>query len=202
MVMPRNANAGFTLVELLIALSIMGMVSAFAVPLVIGAQQAVKLNAIGKESASMVSAAYMQYLLSYNMGSGVTGGAFTPYMNYASIDTTSTSALDDSPAYGARDCTASNPCLRMHNGSIIQYEGTYNFGGTGSGQALFFFVDPDGSYSGTTWGTAGNGKALRIALKYSGRVTSMGASEVTLCNSSYCLGAGSGWDPSWFSWSP
>jgi len=191
---------GFTLVELLIALSIMGTVSAFTIPKILMAQQSTTMNSTAKEAASMVSAAYSKYMLDYNMSAGTTAGALTQYMNYVSFDTTTASALDDSPGFGARSCSAANPCLRLANGAILNYEASYSFGGTGSGQALFFFVDPDGSYSSSTWGTGGNGKSVRIALKYSGRVTTMGASEVDLCNSSYCLGTGSGWDPAWFSW--
>ena len=195
----RRAS-GFTLAELLIAMAIMGTVSAFTIPKIVSAQQASTMNSTAKQAASMVSAAFSKYQMDYSIGSGTTAGVLTQYMNYVKFDTTTTSALDDSPGFGGRDCTATNPCLRLSNGAIVQYEGSYSFGGTGSGQALFFFVDPDGSYSSSTWGTTANGKALRIALKYSGRVTSMGASEMTLCNSSYCLGTGSGWDPSWFSW--
>jgi hypothetical protein len=158
------------------------------------------MSSSGRQSIGLISAAYTRYLIDYSVSSAVTPGALTPYMNYVSVDTTTSSALDDSPTFGSRSCSASAPCLRMHDGSIIQYEATGSFGGTGSGQALFFFIDPDGSYSSTTTGTATNGKALRVAVKYSGRITSMGASEVNLCNSIYCLGTGSAWDPSWFSW--
>lgn len=195
-----KSSGGFTLVELLIALAIMGTISAFTIPKVIAVQQSTSMNSVAKETASMVSAAFSKYQLDYNISSSTTGGALTPYMNYVKVDTATTGALDDSPGFGSRSCSNANPCLRLANGALLQYESGASFGGTGSGQALFFFLDPDGSYSNSTYGSNGNGKAVRIAIKYSGRITTMGASEMDLCNSSYCLGASSAWDPSWFNW--
>ena len=64
--MPKGLNSGFTLAELLIALLILGEISTFTIPKIIYSQQNQKYNAIAKESAAMISAAYQQYQYSGN----------------------------------------------------------------------------------------------------------------------------------------
>lgn len=71
------------------------------------------------------------------------------------------------------------------------------WGGTATNNAMLFYIDPDGVYSGTTNGV---GKTLEIALYYNGQIRTRG----TLVNPTVS-GDGSrtpdtSLDPPWFSW--
>jgi prepilin-type N-terminal cleavage/methylation domain-containing protein len=190
---PHN---GFTLAELLIVLTILGEISAFTIPKIIYAQQNQANMAKAKEAIGMLSSAYQQVQLSGSVSASTTADTLTPYFNYVVADS-SGSLIDDSPGYGSRTCNSGGPCLRLHNGAILQYEAGTSFSGTGTGNALFYFIDPDGVYSGST---NGNNKSVRITVFYNGRISSLGQGSGSICNSSYCLTASSGWDPSWFGW--
>lgn len=188
---------GFTLAELLIALAILGEIATFTIPKILNSQQQSQNNAVAREAFSMISGAYSTYTLNNTLAATTTPDDLAQYLNYVSVDTGGTAQIDDSPGFGAKTCNAGNPCYRLHNGAILQYEaGTY-FNGTGSTNVLFFFLDPDGAYSGSTSGT---GKSLRIVLHYNGRITSMGKETGSVSNNAYTLGASSLWDPDWFSW--
>ena len=191
-----KGSQGFTLAELLIALTILGEISAFTIPKILSAQQNQTNMAKTKEAIGMVSAAYQQLQLSGTVTSATTADSITPYLNYVAMDT-SGSLIDDSPTFTSRTCNAGGPCLRLHNAAVLQYESGTSFAGTGSGNVLFYFIDPDGVYSGSS---SGNNKSVRITVYYNGRISSLGQGSGSLCNSSYCLGASPAWDPSWFIW--
>lgn len=188
---------GFTLAELLIALAILGLIATFSIPKILNAQQQSQNQAVAKEAFSIISGAYSVYKANNTLSASTTPDTLTQYLNYVSVDTGGTRQIDDSPGFGARTCNAGNPCYILHNGAILQYEAGTFFNGTGSTNVLFFFLDPDGEYSGSI---NGNGKSVRIVLHYDGRITSMGQETVTVGNNAYTLGASSLWDPDWFSW--
>jgi prepilin-type N-terminal cleavage/methylation domain-containing protein len=155
--MKRKA-IGFTLAELLIALAILGVIATFTIPKIIGAAGNGQNTAIAKEAASMVSGAFSTYQLSNTLASGTTGGALTQYMNYVTID--SSTATTMVPA-----CSATTPCIKLHNGGILQYGTANSFGGTATTNALYFNLDPDGAGAATT---------ASFVQYYNGRLTTAG----------------------------
>jgi len=165
-----RSSQGFTLAELLIALTILGEISAFTIPKIISAQQNQMNMAKTKETIGMLSAAYQQVQLSGAVTSATTADSLAPYLNYVTMDT-SGSVIDDSPGFTSRACNSSGPCLRLHNGAVLQYEAGTSFSGTGPGNVLFYFIDPDGVYSGSS---SGNNKSVRIMVYYNGRISSLG----------------------------
>jgi len=195
------AKKGFTLAELLISLVILGEIATFTIPKLLTSQQNNQSNAIAKEAAGTLSTALMQYKFLNTLSSSTSCSDLTPYLNYLKIDT---STIIDSEAGGTSlDCsTAGTACFRLHNGAML-WNGTTNvdFGGTSSLNAIYFLVDPDGKYSGTT---NGPGKSLKIYLYTSGRVAtwaSINNSTVTHeWGNYYTTNPDATRDPTWFSW--
>ncbi len=181
---PQNAFSpfqGFTLAELLIALAILGVIATFTIPKILAAQQDQSYNAKAKEAAAMVSTAYQKHLLSGQLSTSSSMMSLSQYMNYLSVDTTST--IDTYQTSTTRACTGWT-CLRLHNGAVIRHGGN-PFGTTTGG--VWFDVDPDGQVTDGT--TNGPGKAVQFALRYNGRITTLGVQS-----------GDPAVDPPWFSW--
>jgi prepilin-type N-terminal cleavage/methylation domain-containing protein len=171
-------SPGFSLVEVLITLGLIGILAAFTVPKVLGSPnstQSSKYNAVLKDGANAVLAAYEQYrLTNTNVPSTFSMAALTPYLNYVKLDTT---ILIDSEQGGTSlNCADTNQqCLLLHNGGILWHQKTnVQFGGTSDTNAIYFLFDPDGKYSNTT---NGPGKSVRLQLYRDGRITTIGTAR-------------------------
>jgi len=182
---------GFTLAELLIALMILGEIATFTIPKILTTQQSQRFNAIVKEDLASLAAAHQLLYASGQLNSGLTSGAFSQYLNYVSIDTSS--SIDDAYGYaGSQTCTASQPCAKLANGSIIMFPNC-TFGGTGANSNVVeTFIDPDGRVT-NGGGATTDGKAVRAFVYYSGRTVSW--SGVASGTASSCYGWGAGTDP-------
>lgn len=188
-------SRGFTLVELLIALTILGEIAAFSIPKVINAQQRGTWNAEGKEAVSTIATVYQTYKLN-NLTTASTGTTdLTPYFNYIKLN--SSGLVDHVTGQTSLDCSVQT-CYQLHNGGTLVFGGS-TFGATNSTNYIHFFFDPDSRYSGTT---NGQGKAITLILYFNGRVAT-GADRRT-GDITYLGGSPQNWgpDPStdWFSW--
>lgn len=198
---PRNpAKAlGFTLAEVLIALAILGEIATFTIPKVINAQQNQSYNAKAKEAAGMVTAAFQIAQTEGTISSASTFSDLTGYMNYLAVDTTT--IIDDAQNRGSYTCGSNNAanCLKLHNGAILRYGNlsNYSFGGTNATNAIWFLVDPDGTYSGTTNGA---GKAVEFWIYYNGRISTIGTINPNTCCAFFCRNPTPAEDPPWLSW--
>ena len=178
---------GFTLAELLIALLILGVVATFTIPKVLQSQQSSQYKSNALEVASMISGAYDAYRQQNTVTVNTSMADLTPYMNYVARN--STTPIDQDPFWGATfPCTGAYICLKLHNGGTIIARSDINFGETAATNAIWAEFDPDS-------------KAVQFSLFWgSGRLSSMGTQNGTVCNSGACIPAGSGLDPAWFSW--
>lgn len=148
--MTKQAQQGFTLAELLISLAILGVIATFTIPTLIGVSTAAKEKSIAKEAASMVAGAASSYLLNSSVSASTKGADFIQFMNYVTVDTTTNySAGANQTGTALQQCSATLPCLKLHNGGILQYDTAMTMGGTSSTNAVYFNFDPDGT------GTAG-----------------------------------------------
>ena len=189
--LPAGFLKGFTLAELLIALAILGVIATFTIPKILSAQQDGRNNAIAKEDLAAFAQAFQQYQLSGSLTANTYPKDLTPYLNYVSVSTSGT--IDDRPPNaGALTCTVAAPCLKMHNGSIIQPLSEY-FNGTSSLNAVSFTIDPDGTYTGKA-------DSLRILLYYNGKMTDRNNCLTGTLNSGTGCGPISNGNPTWFSW--
>jgi prepilin-type N-terminal cleavage/methylation domain-containing protein len=199
--LPRcSKNSGFTLAELLIALLIVGEIATFTIPKVITSQQNNTYNARAKEAAATVAAAYQKYLLTNGASTSIGIEELTQYLNYLKADTAT--VIDGKQTQGSETCGAgtAQTCLRLHSGAMLRYgrSSAYYFGGSNTTNAIWFDIDPDGAYSGTT---NGSGKAIEFWLYYNGRLSSYATINSNTChNGSTCVNPNSAYDPSWFSW--
>src|SRR5688572_4288913 len=119
-VLPRKFAKAFTLSELLIALAILGVIATFTIPKVLQAQQNNQFKAIGKETAGMMSDAFMQYKLQNTVQSTMESKNLTPFLNYVVFDTASQIDREQTLA-GSTTCDNTSPCIRLHNGSKIMF---------------------------------------------------------------------------------
>lgn len=190
-------KSGFTLAELLIALAILGVIATFTIPKVLNSSQNSEWNAIAKETVSMISGAYSSYKLNNTVSSVTNQNDLTPFMNFVRVDTIS--VIDSSEGLDTLNCggTATRLCLVLHNGSYLRFNTQQAMGGTNTTNALRFWLDPDGVYSGSINGA---GKSLEIYLYYNGRITTRANIETNTCDALNCYNPNINREPVWFSW--
>jgi prepilin-type N-terminal cleavage/methylation domain-containing protein len=186
---------GFTLAELLIALAILGVIATFTIPKVLQSQADGKYNAIAKEAAGFVYAAYGQATLQ-GFNQNLQTRQLTPYLNYVKFDTTS--VIDSHYGSGTRPCDNNQPCILLHNGARVQLTQNY-FNGTANTNAIWFRVDPDGKET-VTGSTTSPGKSVNFFIYANGRLTTGGGCLTGTTYDAGVVPCGSGDDPPWFSW--
>jgi len=196
-----KSNTAFSLVELLITLALLGVIAAMCVPPLFSSpatRSNAKYTALARDTAVMVASAYEQYKFANgSVAAGTTFGAFTPYMSYLKVDNTTTI---DSYSTGTNVSCATYSCLKLHNGAMLLYNSTWNFNGTNTTNANFFYIDPDGVQTDAT--TNGPGKALVLWLQYDGSMHSWGTLPATIAFSTGSapgtVSATPSYDPAWF----
>jgi prepilin-type N-terminal cleavage/methylation domain-containing protein len=165
----------FTLAELLIAIAILGILAAFAIPKILEAQSNAKYSAIIREDAAAIAGAY-QVLIKQHGGnpSTITREDIAQFLNYTALlnsgETIDRPYWPEVPYTGMGEtCDVSSPCLKMHNGSLMKLYGysTQTFcDASDNSSILEFYVDPDGEASSIA--------AIGIHLHPNGRITSRG----------------------------
>jgi prepilin-type N-terminal cleavage/methylation domain-containing protein len=173
---------GFTLAELLIALTILGVIATFTIPKVLNSSATGSNKAVAKEVAAMISEAFTARVLSTPVAAANGPATFTTNMNFVRVDTDD--ALTNSVSETALTCSTAEPCMILHNGAYLQYDAAQTFTGTASTNFIEFNVDPDGV--GTSAGTA------KFVLYANGRLTTRGNASLTAV-----LAADPTTDPTW-----
>jgi prepilin-type N-terminal cleavage/methylation domain-containing protein len=199
--MPCNSAKGFSIVELLITLGLIGILAAFTVPKVLSPSTDTlnsKQSAMVKDVSFMISSAYEQYrMANATVPTTLTPSTLTPYMNYVKLDT-SGATIDGHPWASFRTCNSSNPCISLHNGGTLWFDNSNSFAGSNSTNAIVFVFDPNSAYSGST--SDSPGKGVQLYLYYDGVIRTRGQCRTNTCSSVACgFGAVAGYDPSWFS---
>lgn len=184
-----------TLTELLIAMGIMAVVATYAIPKVLMAQQDGRLNAIAKETASMISGAYQMHRLQQGITSATTSADLTHYMNYVKVETDDTNCTHDYYAGlpNTFGCTThvTGPHLRLHNNALLITPGTASFNGTSRNHHVYFLLDADGR-------ATGQGDTIMFILYANGRLSTLGSCDpdtTSLPGCPYATG-----DPPWLKW--
>ncbi len=190
-VVKRVVKPGFTLAELLIALAILGIIATFTIPKVLQAQQDQKYNAMAKETMAAISEAYQMHKAKGLLSSSTSAKDFAPYLNYVSVDTTST--LDPRPNGGTATCIPSNMCVRLHNGALLLLT-WYSYAGTNITNGLTFVLDPDGVQTGKN-------DSLVMSLYYNGMLrTRNDYLPGTTSSAGGPYGPVTDGEPAWFHW--
>jgi len=176
----RKRNQGFTLAELLIALTILGEIATFTIPKILSSQTNSRNNAIAKETMGTLTGAYQGLQFSgASVATSTTAGALSQYMNYVAADTSS--SVDGYPAGGSATYScASYTCVRLHNGGLLLLDTIRSFGTTTG--YVDVVLDPDGTVTS-------NRDSILFILSYNGKIQDygnyLGSTTVT---------------PSWFSY--
>jgi hypothetical protein len=165
---------------------------------VLNAQQNSKFKEIAKQTAASFESAYQNYIIDVGATGSTTTGALTSYLNYVSVDSTST--IDAVQTQTTLSCAASGRlCLKLHNGAMLFYQPAESFGGMATTNSIWFTLDPDGKVTDGT--TNGPGKSVSFTIYYSGRVTSNCCLEPnTATGSTSGIQPNAAYDPPWFSW--
>ena len=143
----------------------------------------------------MIAGAFQQAQMSGSISSSSTAGILSQYMNYVSVDTSS--SIDNINGGTTNSCSSDGPCLNLHNGGKLLLW-NHSFGGANTTNVLMFQFDPDGVVTDGT--TNGPGKAVKFALYYNGMVTSRANVLAGTTDSAGPFGASATADPSWFQW--
>jgi prepilin-type N-terminal cleavage/methylation domain-containing protein len=159
-----HSSKGFTLSELLVSLSVLGLIAAFAIPKVLTAVDTQATKAVGKEAISMITAAYDSLKADNDgvVGKSTTADALAGKMNYVKSDPATLSGVYTK--------------LTLHNGGTVSFNGADNFvpvtAGTEPGM-MTFNIDPNG-YAGTTAASQTSSEKgpgpVTVALGYDGRL--------------------------------
>jgi prepilin-type N-terminal cleavage/methylation domain-containing protein len=160
----KPSAAGFTLGEILVTMSVMGIVACFALPTLFTSQSTLKYKAISKEAALMVDSAYTAYGLTAQITAATTAADFILTTNYLREDTTTNANTVPAGETALAACSTLTPCLQLHSGALLQYSSTNSFAGTASNRYITFNIDPDGAGS----------KAGKVSflLYYNGKIVS------------------------------
>lgn len=192
----HRGQVGFSLVEILITVVIMGVIAAFSVSKLLVPQNQSEYNMSANSAAYMVLRAYETLRANGSLSSTTGVKDMTPYMNYVAVDTTS--SIDHKPAFaGSVPCNSTYGCLRLHNGGILLYGTANTFGGTASTNAVWFHFDPDGRYTNSPDGSS---KSIQFFLYYNGALRTNVNTRANTVSGGVTYNPVAGGDPSWFSW--
>jgi len=197
----------YTLTELLIALSVLGVIATFTIPKILTAYQSQKSRASAKEMAAMIVGAYEAYKKD-NGYEGTPDPAtignmvitdLIPYMNYTQQYTGG--LIDDRPGGTLFDCST-DTCYQFANGMILRMRSNRKFCNDTTLTALPFYFDPDGVYSGSTADSPG--KAVNFYLYLNGTLRTRGSITASTCVKQGATQTADNpvpaEDPAWFGW--
>lgn len=187
---------GFTLAELLISLAILGVIATFTIPKILVSQQNSQYNAMSKEVIASIAEAYQQHKLAGLLTTSTKPSDFSQYMNYLSLDTTTT--IDDGIGAGAQTCNATtNKCIRLANGGLLYFADWASFSGSSNLSAAQFSFDPNGKLDPIGSPQKGN---LWIFVYYNGKVTIYGNLDPGTLSTDTVRNPDPSRTPPWFSW--
>ncbi|MEB3246017.1 MAG: type II secretion system protein [Vampirovibrionales bacterium] len=200
MVREKNwSSAGFSLVDTLIALSLIGIIASFTMQKVLIAQANQKYRAMAQEAAAMIAEGYQKYLFDGGTVTTFTLNNLLPYLNYVRVDTTT--PIDDWNTGYSWGCNTTVRCLVFHNGAKMTFNNTASFSGSSNLHYLGFQFDPDGTYSGSATGSGLNVKAVSLNLYANGFITSRGTLKAnSIDRNGIVQQPYPPLDPSWFAW--
>lgn len=156
--MKNRSLQAFTLAELLVSLSVLGLVAAFAIPKVLLSVSDQSTKAAGREAFAMLNDAFMAYKATKGgiVDSGASGGTLFSFINYKQELTASTTPTFDqgltlsSAATPTTELTVANgKAYEMLNGLVVAFRTADDMteNGTTNKGTLGFEVDPDGTGS-------------------------------------------------------
>jgi type II secretory pathway pseudopilin PulG len=152
----------------MITLLIISEIATFTIPKILSSSQDQMFNTRSRETMATIAAAYQVYAQNTTPTATTKSLDLLPYLNYINYDTSGT-LIDNFQGSGSRTCNAAEPCIQLHNGAtLLFWNSASNFGGTTSNNVIWFLIDPDSVYSGST---TGYGKGVWIALYFNGRIT-------------------------------
>lgn len=108
-------------------------------------------SAVTKEAASIINISFTNFLKKHPLSETVGVEKLIPYMNIVSVD--AASQFTARSGNHLQRCSKRLPCIRLHNGGVLQYDIEQTFEAGKANNAIFFNFDPDG-----------NGSAGRISL--------------------------------------
>ncbi len=183
---------GFTLAELLSALAILGIIATFTIPKVLNGSQRGQNLAMTKEVISSMSGAHQAVGLSTGLSSTTTLADFTQFLNYVSVDSSSTIDSSCAPTSALACSPVSVTCLKLHNGGVLRFNNNITYNGSGNLNALFYQFDPDGAVNGE--------ESVTGWIYFNGKVRSTRDIDANTVNSQTTYNPNTSCLPDWFEW--
>jgi prepilin-type N-terminal cleavage/methylation domain-containing protein len=186
----------FTLSELLVSLSILGLIAALTLPNIYHSVQERRANAIAKEFENTFANAVMSYEAVHGLHSEtLLEDIIAQNMNVVGENHTAIIDTVNDKWAGSVPCSASfNKCWTLQNGAIILTNDDIHFGGDAPNNVMLMALDPDG--------TDGGNSSIGFVLTRQGKIVTYGEFNGTINYSDY-LGPqtvifDNTYDPTWF----
>jgi prepilin-type N-terminal cleavage/methylation domain-containing protein len=162
--MKNRSLQAFTLAELLVSLSVLGLVAAFAIPKVLIATSDASLKAVGRETFATMAGAFQAYKADKQgvVGTNLTVADLLPYIGYSKAG----AATDMT-----NETTTTNGFIVFSTGAVLGYDTTDTFAPNTTGVlktgTLGFEIDPDGAGTSADAATAFLAADGRTWMSYS-----------------------------------
>ena len=200
----KNFNKpGFTLTEMLIALTVLGIMATFIIPKLLNNSQHTRWNALAKESGSMFTEALLQYRQTQPVDAYTSGADIIAGINAIKRETTiNVDGVPNNPGFPTYDCSNSSIyCYRLPNGALVTTDnqgfGENDLPGYAANPNQFLvwlLIDPDGKETG-------NADSLAFWMYPNGKLKTWGAIDANSKDGyGNTLNPEPTKDPSWFNW--
>jgi prepilin-type N-terminal cleavage/methylation domain-containing protein len=172
---------GFTLAEVLVALSILTVIATFNINKTLTISRQQQYSAMAKEAATTISEAYLRYKQDNVVSTSFNANLLAPYLNYVRTDSSSPYQDNESSGPSTVYCNGgSRQCYVLNNGAFLVFFPDNTFGAATNSRHVFVDFDPDG---------AGPYYSISFLLFYNGRIATEGDA---------LSGVGSAWWGSYF----
>jgi prepilin-type N-terminal cleavage/methylation domain-containing protein len=201
---PCGTIRGVTLTELMVALSLLGLIMVLVLPQVINSANSSHLNSMARDSMTVVSGAFADFEGDQAPASNTTLLDLYPYLSYSKNFHGQSDVTIDPPPQGtgvtAFNCSSTvcsvtsasttADAVQLKSGAVVVFPRSLSFSATNGNYALPFLVDPDGK-------ATGNKDSVEFWLYVDGTIKSLATMTSSTINSAGTFNPTTNGDPTY-----